>query len=61
MFSTYLEFDLLRICAYSFPAFARSFLEESPGHFISPLRLSGSAIETLVQAQLTILLQEQHI
>jgi len=28
-------------------AFARSFLEEFPEHFISPLQLSESAIETL--------------
>ena len=47
IFSTNVAFDLLRVCAYSFPAFARSFLEEFPEHFISPLRLSGSAVETL--------------
>ena len=32
---------------YSFSNFARTFLEEFPDHFISPLRLSGSAVETL--------------
>ena len=40
-------FDLLRVCTYSFQAFVKSFLDEFPEHFISPLRLSGSVVETL--------------
>ena len=32
---------------YSFSSFVRSFLEEFPDYFISPVRLSGSAVETL--------------
>ena len=43
----FFPFDLLRICVYSFSSFVRSFLEEFPDYFISPVRLSGSAVETL--------------
>ena len=43
----FLAFDLLRVCVYSFSSFVKEFLEEFPEHFISPLRLSGSAVETL--------------
>lgn len=32
---------------YGFISFAEWFLEEYPEHFVSPLRLSGSAVETL--------------
>jgi len=39
--------DLLRICVYSFQQFAEWFFEEYPEHFLSPVRLSGSAVETL--------------
>ena len=42
-----LVWDLLRVCVYGFTAFATWFLDEYPDHFISPVRLSGSAIETL--------------
>ena len=39
--------DLLRVCVYSFISFAEWFFEEYPEHFLSPVRLSGSAVETL--------------
>ena len=32
---------------YSFLTFVQAFLEEFPDYFISPVRLSGSAVETL--------------
>jgi hypothetical protein len=43
-FQTY---DLLRICAYGFPAFCESFLQRHPGYYLVPLKLNGSAVETL--------------
>lgn len=42
-----LAWDLLRVCVYGFTGFATWFLDRYPDHFISPVRLSGSAIETL--------------
>jgi hypothetical protein len=39
--------DLLRIDMYGFKFFAEDFLSRHPKHFISPLRISGSAIKTL--------------
>lgn len=42
-----IAWDLLRICVYGFNAFYCDFLHRYPGYFISPLRLSGSAVETL--------------
>ena len=39
--------DLLRIDAYGFRAFSEWFLKTYPTYFISPLRISGSAIESL--------------
>lgn len=39
--------DLLRVCVYGMTGFAEWFLHEYPNHFISPIRLSGSAVETL--------------
>ena len=39
--------DLLRIDVYGFKIFTEDFLSWHPKHFISPLRISGSAIETL--------------
>ena len=43
-----IAWDLLRICVYGFTGFATWFLEEYPNHFISPVRLLGSAAETLL-------------
>ena len=39
--------DLLRVCVYGFQHFAEWFFEEYPDNFLSPIRLSGSAVETL--------------
>ena len=39
--------DLLRIDVYSFKAFCNWFLQTYPGYFISPLRISGSAVESI--------------
>lgn len=39
--------DLLRIDVYGFKSFSTSFFARHPKHFISPLRVSGSAVETL--------------
>lgn len=39
--------DLLRIDVYGFKAFREDFLKKYPGYFISPLRISGSAVESL--------------
>ena len=43
----FVAWDLLRVCVYGFKSFAANFLEKYPDHFISPVRLSGSAVETL--------------
>jgi hypothetical protein len=32
---------------YGFRAFCEDFLQQHPKHFVSPLRVSGSAVETL--------------
>jgi len=39
--------DLLRIDIYGFNAFAKWFFDHYPTYFISPLRISGSAVESL--------------
>ena len=43
----FVAWDLLCIDAYGFNAFAKWFLETYPTYFISPLRISGSAVESL--------------
>ena len=43
----FVAWDLLRVCVYGFKSSAANFLEKYPDHFISPVRLSGSAVETL--------------
>ena len=43
----YLAWDLLRIDIYGFKNFCQDFLAKYPGYFISPLRISGSAVESL--------------
>ena len=43
----FVAWDLLRVCVYGFQNFVADFLEKYPNHFISPVRLSGSAVETL--------------
>ncbi len=42
-----LAWDLLRIDVYGFRGFSKYFFIQHPNHFISPLRVSGSAVETL--------------
>ncbi len=39
--------DLLKVDVYGFEQFCEYFLKSHPQNFISPLRLSGSAVETL--------------
>lgn len=39
--------DLLRIDVYGFKAFCEWFLKTYPTYFVSPLHLSGSAVESL--------------
>ena len=43
----FIAWDLLRVCFYGLNGFAEWFLQKYPNHFISPVRLSGSAVETL--------------
>ena len=40
-------YDLLRICYFGFIAFCENFLTKYPGYYIAPLKLNGSAVETL--------------
>ena len=42
-----LAWDNLRIDVYGFLQLSKHFLEQHPGYFLSPLRISGSAVETL--------------
>ena len=46
-FVSYLVWDLLHIDVNGFKAFCKYFLEKYPEYFISPLRISGSAMESL--------------
>ncbi|XP_019856162.1 PREDICTED: uncharacterized protein LOC109584761 [Amphimedon queenslandica] len=46
-FLAWQTFDLLRIDIYGFNMFCKHFLKKHPGYFVSPLRVSGSAVETL--------------
>lgn len=39
--------DLLKIDVYGFKGFCKDFFQQHPNHFVSPLRVSGSAVETL--------------
>ena len=47
MFSYHIAWDLLRIDIYGFEALCHTFLERNTEHYICPLRLSGSAVESL--------------
>lgn len=47
IYVVFLAFDLLRIDVYGFRSFCHYFLNKYPGYHISPLRISGSAVETL--------------
>lgn len=46
-FKLSIAWDLLCIDVYGFKAFCKWFLDTYPGYFISPLRISGSAVESL--------------
>jgi hypothetical protein len=46
-FLSWQTMDLLRIDVYSLKSFCQHFLTKYPGYFVSPLRLSGSAVESL--------------
>ena len=45
--SSLIAFDLLRIDIIGFNLFCEYFLKKYPDYFVSPLRISGSAVETL--------------
>jgi len=45
--SFFIAFDLLRVCVHGILGFTNYFFQEYPDYFISPVRLSGSAVETL--------------
>ena len=47
LFNLFVAFDLLRIDVYGFRSFCKYFLQKYPGYLVSPLRLSGSAVESL--------------
>ena len=47
VFISLAAWDLLRVCVYGFTGFVHEFLTKYPNHFVSPVRLSGSAVETL--------------
>ena len=47
IYSSLTAWDLLRICVYGFDTFCVYFLNKYPDRFISPLRVSGSAVESL--------------
>ena len=39
--------DLMRLSYYGFIGFSKQFIAEHPGYYVTPLRVNGSAIETL--------------
>ena len=44
----YIAWDLLRIDIQGFTEFCSDFLSRQKGYFVSPLRLSGSAVESVL-------------
>ena len=46
-FISWQTWDLLRLDCYGFASFCLDFLKRNPGYFIVPVRVSGSAIETI--------------
>ena len=46
-FLSWQTWDLLRVMVYGFQGFCEDFLHRNPGYTIYPVRLNGSAIETL--------------
>ncbi len=47
MFLAWQTWDLLRLMYYGFTGFTSEFLQKHPGYTIYPIRLNGSAIETV--------------
>ena len=47
LFLAWQTWDLLRIMWYGFKTFCTNFTARHPGYYVAPLRLNGSAIETL--------------
>lgn len=47
MHYSFSAWDLLKIDVYGFRAFCEDFLKHHPKHFVAPLRVSGSSVETL--------------
>lgn len=43
----FIAFDLLRIDVHGFRLFSNYFLNKYPGYFILPIRITGSAVESL--------------
>lgn len=46
-FNLLAAWDNLRVDVYGFIELTKYFLKQYPGYFLSPLRISGSAVETL--------------
>lgn len=46
-FLSWQTWDLLRITWYGYREFCKDFLQRHPGYFVYPLRLTGSAVETI--------------
>ena len=47
MYAPTIAWDLLRVDVFGFEALCEDFFKQFPDHFMSPLRLSGSAVESL--------------
>ena len=47
MFISHQTWDLLRIMYYGFVGFCTDFFEKHPGYTIYPIRMNGSAVETV--------------
>ncbi len=47
MFLAWQTWDLLRLMCYGFTGFTSEFLQKHPGYTIYPIRLNGSAVETV--------------
>ncbi len=47
MFLSWQTWDLLRIMYYGFIGFCEDFLRKHPGYTIYPIRMNGSAVETV--------------
>ena len=43
----FIDLDLLRVMVYGFKGLVADFLSSHPGDYINPMRINGSAVETL--------------